>query len=599
MGNPFTITKGVTYKGPMDQRKLDKYILMEQLRSRMMSDRSPYEALWADIQSILDPHAIINDMYQAGFPDFVSDLFLTSNHLQSFDDLDSGLQEGIIPANQTWMRYGLLDEESPLMEKPEVWQYLHSASRQAQSVLLKSNFYQQAPSTIRSVSRYLTGAIMMEKDEETFVRFTAFPIGSYYISNNYRGIADTFIRNYRLRVRQVIEEFCTNEKGEVNMDNCSDALQLQWNDPKRHEEWVDIVMCIFPNPEFDSFRAKYNSKYAKYSLNYYEMARNIGHKILREEGFSYFPVYCPRWYRQPTDAYGVDGPGAKARSPIRRMFKSIQMWLLSAQKLLEPPMGADPSVGGGVSNNGVGTTPNFLTMIPGGPDGNKKFAPIYELNPAMLTPIKEYIQECSIEIEKICRADVFRRFGNDERKTPPTATEVLQRVQEDSRVLGPIFGAFNFDWLQPMLHDLFYLMVEDRVIPSAPPDLHGTPLRVEVISRIAIALKQGDINALNAGIGAAGQIAQVKAQPGTERLNGDEALDYTFRLLNLPPKLLYSEAQVAKIRQQMTQIRQAKQQAALAEQHSKTAKNLGQADVGGDSSLLQKIMESQGGEGAT
>src|SRR5579859_980484 len=105
--NPFTTKTHRIQHGPMEQRRVDKYILMETLRSRMMSDRSPYDALFADIQAVLDPHMVIQDMYLAGFPDFVRDLFITSQHLLSFDDLDAGLQEGIIPSAQTWMRYGL------------------------------------------------------------------------------------------------------------------------------------------------------------------------------------------------------------------------------------------------------------------------------------------------------------------------------------------------------------------------------------------------------------------------------------------------------------------------------------------------------------
>ncbi len=597
--NPFTITKGPKHHGPMDQRRLDKYILMEQLRSRMMSDRSPYDALYADIMSVLDPHMVIQNMYLAGFPDFVRDLFISSRHLLSFDDLDAGLQEGIIPAAQTWMRYGLMDEESPLMERPEVWQYLHTISMKARSFLLNSNFYSEAPNTIRSWSRFATGALMMERDEETFVRFTSLPIGSYYISNNKRGQVDTICRMFRKTARQTIEEFCTDKYGRVDLSNCSEALQMQWNDPRRHEEWVDIVMFIFPNPEYDYFKAKYNSKYAYYSWNYYEMARNIGHKILREEGSNYFPVYCPRWYRQPTDAYGQECPGSKARAPIRRMFKSIQMWLLSAQKLLEPPTGADPSVGGGVSGNGVGTTPNFMTMIPGGVAPGKKFGPIYELDPAMLKPIEEYIDKCWKEIDDICRGDIFRRFGRDERQTPPTATEVLQHVQEDARVLGPIFGFANFDWLQKMGRDFYSLMLEDRAIGPAPRSMHGQDLKVEVISRIAIALKQSDINALNALLGLMNQLIQIKAQPGSEKVNGDEIMDYAMRLLNLPPKLTYSNEDVKKIRDQINKMKQRQMEAQHAETASKTAANLSNASTGGDTNLLQKMMGQQGGESAT
>jgi hypothetical protein len=586
-------------QGPVTTRNVDKYILMEQLRSRMQSDRSPYEYLWAEIESILDPHMVQNNMYQAGFPQFVTDKFISSRHTLAFDDLDAGLQEGIIPSAQTWQRYGLEDEESEVMDRPEVWQYLHTISKKAQNIYLNSNFYQEAPKTIRSCERYGTGALMMERDDDTFVRFTTFPIGTYYLSNNKHGWADTFCYMFRKPVRQVISEFCTDKYGKVTLDNCSENLQAQWLAPFRHEEWVDLVMMIFPNPEYNYFKAKYNSKYADYSWNYYELGKNIGHKILREEGSSYFPVYSSRRFRQPTDAYGVECPGSKARAPIYRMFKSIQMWLFSAQKLLEPPIGADPSVGGGVSNNGVGMTPNFLTMVPGGVGPNKKIGPIYQLDPAMLKPIDEYIDKCINEIEQICHRDIFKRFGNDERQTPPTATEVLQRVQEDSRILGPIFGAYNFDWLQRMGKDLYKLMLEDRVIPPAPKIIHGADLQVNIVSRIAIALKQSDINALNAHLGLVGQVAQIKAQPGSEALNGDEAMDYSLKLLNLPPKLMYTGPQLAKIRDLMNKHKQQQQAAEQSKTMSETAKNLGGASTGGDSNLLQKIMEQQGGNGAT
>jgi hypothetical protein len=276
------------------------------------------------------------------------------------------------------------------------------------------------------------------------------------------------------------------------------------------------------------------------------------------------------------------------------MFKSVSMWLNGMAKVLEPPLGADPSVAG-VVGGGIGTTPNFLTVVPGGIGNGKNFGPIYEVKPDLKAG-QEFIDRCKAEIDRICKADIFRRFGNDDRQTPPTATEVLERVKEDSRVLGPMFGSFNFEWLQKMGTDIYWLMLDSKYIPPAPKAMHGADLKIEIISRIAIALKQGDIQGVTAFIQLVVQIMQAKAIPGSEAMNTDEIIDYCLRLFNLPPKFLYGGAQLAKIRQIITQQKQQQQQAAMQEQRSKTAKNLGQADTGGDTNLLQKMIQQGGGQ---
>ena len=593
--NAYTIDPDVYKPNPISQVRVDKYMLLEKLRSKLMSNRTPYEAIMFDVQQVLDPHLVITNMYQAGFPEFVTDLFLTSRHLQSFDDLTSGLMEGIFPSHQTWAKYGLAEEDSDLGKSSDTWNYLHTVTSRAQTVLGKSNWNIQAPITLRSTSRFGTGAIMMERDKKKVVRFTSFPVGSYWISNNSSGQVDTFMRMFRMTARQAVEEFCTDDDGRVTYDNMSNLLQSFWADPALHEEWVDVVMFIFPNPEYNKAKAKYDSKYERYSINYYEYGKNIGQKFLREEGSPYFPVYCPRWFRQPTDQYGVDCPGIKARSEIRQLFKSISMELSSMQKVLEPPMVADPSVPGVVAGS-AGTTPNFLTVSPGGAGEGKSFGPAYQIKPD-LSAIQNYIMKLEQNIDRLTMADIFRALSSLEGKTPLTATEVLERVKENSRVLGPVMGSFNFDWIQPMMRDLYWIMLDEKIIPPAPPALHGIELKVEVVSSIAMALKQSDIQAIQTGIGIVSNLASVKGMPGTERLNSDEVLDYVFRALNLSPKLLYSEQQVAQIRQAINQQKQQQAQAEQAEQMSKTAKNLAGAGTGGDKNLLQHVMGGQNPNG--
>jgi hypothetical protein len=396
---------------------------------------------------------------------------------------------------------------------------------------------------------------------------------------------------YRMTVRQIVEEFCTDADGNIDLSNLTEATLTMWNNQPRREEWVSIVLMIWPNPEYNPVKAKYNSQYEKYAIKYYEYGRNDGGKILREEGLPFFPVYCPRWFRQPTDAYGVDSPGFKGRADIRRMFKSIQMWLNGMAKELEPPMVADPSVGASTAG-GIGTTPNFLTIAPGGAGQGKAFGPAYQIKPDLKAG-QEFIDRCKLSLDRICKADIFRRFGNDQRTTPPTATEVLERVKEDSRVLGPMFGSFDFEWLRKMGTDMYWMMMDTGYVPMAPKQMHGADLKIEIISRIAIALKQGDIQSLTAFIQQITAIAQLKATQGTEMLNTDEMMDYSLRLYNLPPKFVYGGAQLAKIRQIINQQRAQQQQQQQAMATAKTAKDLGAANTGGDTNMLQKLIEQQ------
>jgi hypothetical protein len=137
------------------------------------------------------------------------------------------------------------------------------------------------------------------------------------------------------------------------------------------------------------------------------------------------------------------------------------------------------------------------------------------------------------------------------------------------------------------------MMMDTGYVPMAPKQMHGADLKIEIISRIAIALKQGDIQSLTAFIQQITAIAQLKATQGTEMLNTDEMMDYSLRLYNLPPKFVYGGAQLAKIRQIINQQRAQQQQQQQAMATAKTAKDLGAANTGGDTNMLQKLIEQQ------
>src|SRR6185369_8632460 len=96
--------------------------------------------------------------------------------------------------------------------------------------------YTESPIFFRSGSRFLTAAMMVEEDFQNRCRFTVFPIGSYYCSNNGSGQVDTFIFETRYKLRQIVDLFCEKKAdGQPDISNLGKTIQTAWNDPTQRE----------------------------------------------------------------------------------------------------------------------------------------------------------------------------------------------------------------------------------------------------------------------------------------------------------------------------------------------------------------------------
>ena len=73
-----------------ERRQYEEYSRLETLRSYLLTQRSPYQDTWEEIQHLLDPHMVIWSPATAGYPDF-DDIKITSYPFQAFDDLTAGL----------------------------------------------------------------------------------------------------------------------------------------------------------------------------------------------------------------------------------------------------------------------------------------------------------------------------------------------------------------------------------------------------------------------------------------------------------------------------------------------------------------------------
>jgi hypothetical protein len=190
---------------------------------------------------------------------------------------------------------------------------------------------------------------------------------------------------------------------------------------------------------------------------------------------------------------------------------------------------------------------------------------------------------------------------------PITAAEVNAKQQEKLLMLGPVLEQMNFDLYNPLHEWLVAEGFRHGKYPKPPPAVGKATLRVKYVSILAQAINAVTVDAITkftAYVGSIMQMAPAMQQsPAADKFDPDAAIEEYGKAAGVPPHLVRSDADVAKIRQnrQQQQDAQAKQQqqqqqAATLAQHAKTAQTLSQTPVqGGNSNALDQLTQAVGG----
>ena len=126
------------------------------------------------------------------------------------------------------------------------------------------------------------------------------------------------------------------------------------------------------------------------------------------------------------------------------------------------------------------------------------------------------------------------------------------------RVLGPVMGRLQHELLQPMIDRCFAIMVRQGAFEQPPEELQGRDIDIELVSPLAKAQKQGELQSTMRGIEVLTQMAQIA--PVLDYLDGDKMVSYLVDVMGMPAQIIRSSDEVAMVR------RQQQQQAAIEQQ---------------------------------
>lgn len=575
--------KGVKRTDPPEPVK----VKLERRKAQLNIDRMTWYPNWRDLADNFRPYRgrfMVNDAWDTNKGWRRNWAIVDSTPLSANNVLQAGLMSGTASEARPWFAYELTDDN--LMEARGVKEWLSSTTKIARDVLSRSNFYNAIAECFGEYGVF--GAMALGREwplpkngEEDIPHFQPFTIGSYYIANDRHRRVNTWFRDYRWTVAQIVEKFSVKQAdGSFDPDkdeswvNISRYVRGLWKQ-RQFDVWVSVVHAVEENPEYRPgalgwrgmrFRSiTYErggepGKTLKDSAKKSEGETEDDKKILKVGGFRDFPIFVARWYTNSEDAWGR-GPAMDCLGDARALQLQQKRKAQAIDKHVDPPMVAHPAL----RNQRTSQLPGDVTFA--APDGNKiGFEPAYVIKPEIQSLLED-IKETQGRINAVMHADIFALFIQAERDAPggqkETAAEVNAKQQEKLLMLGPVLGQMNFDLFNP-LHDwLFAECLRHGKFPPPPPALKGASIKVKYISILAQAINAvtaQSIQQLTQYVLQVAQVEQMSNNPALDKFDADKAIEHYATAVGAPPECVRDDDVVASIRKNRAQVQAQQQQ---------------------------------------
>lgn len=549
-----------------------------QLNAALKLERSGWEPDWKDLAEYIDPYSLRLQTADRNRGNRKGQKIINSVATMARRTLSAGMTAGITSPARPWLRLTTPDPE--MAEFGPVRQWLQTTTQRMLTVMLRSNLYQALPQVYGHEGVFGTGCMLVQEDTEDLFRCYVQPVGSYSIGLDSRLLVNTFAREFRWTVRQVVERFVRGEGGAERWDRVSTQVKNAW-DTNRHEQIVDILHVIRPNPEHDP---RYMNGRAKPFQSTYLELNGGENRYLRVSGYDSFPVLAPRWDVCGDDSYGI-GPGHVARGDTKALQLLERRKSQAIEKMVNPPLTGPTDL----RNGRVSLLPGDITYQDLR-EGQPGLRPIHEVNMRIDAAAGE-IREHENRINSAFYADLFLMLAMSDRREV-TAEEIRAKQEEKLLMIGPTLGRQEQDLLNPLVDRVFALMQENGLLPEIPQELAGVTLRIEYLGLMAQAQKLVSTSGIERMASFAMQIAQAFPE-ALDKVDADQAIDEMADGIGAPLTMIRSDDAVAEIRAQRQQAAAAAAQAQAAASTVQGAQALGSIDMSGDTALTRMLQGAQ------
>jgi len=519
----------------------------------LKSYRTPWENLWQDCGEYVNPNRgdFSTIRYRADTARY-DKIYDTTAPLAN-ENLASGLHGFLTSPSQRWFSLSTFDDE--INEEYEVKQWLNKTTNILYDKVFNipdSNFNSQAHELYLDLGSFGTAVMMVQDNPGSGISFRTFHLADCYIQENDSGFVDTLYRRYKRTGRQLMERF-----GDAVPEK---IIKISQKDPYREFE---VIHAVEPSESYGEPIKKPTQKAFKSCYVLLEEKT-----LLEEGGFDEFPYMVPRWSKVAGEIYGRS-PSMTSLPDIKMVNAMMKTIIKAAQKITDPPLL--------VPDDGfilpVRTVPGGLNFYRSGTQD--RIEPLEtrgrpDIGFDLLNNRREHIK-AAFHVD-------WMQMPDQKGSPNMTATEVVARQEEKMRLMGPMIGRLQVEFLGPLIDRVFRIMLRKKQIPEAPGILEGQEMKILYTSPLARAQKSGQLMTITRLFESMVPLFQAKPDL-LDNMNTDETFRYFHHLLDAPAKILNPKEKVEEERQQRQQQQEEMMQAEQAKMESESAKNISEAQA--------------------
>lgn len=432
------------------------------------------------------------------------------------DQLSASMLAELTPPWSKWFGlstgFEISDEEKDLIGKD-----LDEASEKLLSNFDRSNFSVEIHQCYLDLVTIGTASLLFEEEvicEKSAFKFTAIPIKEVILEESPNGRLDTTFRKSEV----------TLEKLKTRFPEVEIPLDIKEEAKDNPDYKVLLIESVLPRMtstgqagyEYTSFVTKNN-----FGVNAFNEDEAF---IVREGVFDISPFINFRWLKAPGEIYGRS-PVMKALPDIKTANKVVELVLKNASISTTGIWQADDD---GVIN------PANIKLVPGAiipkAVGSKGLTPLDA--PGKFDVSQLVLEDLRARIRKALLADKLGQVNNPNM----TATEVLERSSDMSRILGAVFGRLQAELLTPLINRAVNILKRRGEISFS--NIDGR--LVELQYKSPLATNQSKIEAMSlinilTQVSAYGELAN-------SVIDFSEAIKWIGKSLSLPPQIIKNQS---------------------------------------------------------
>ncbi len=407
--------------------------------------------------------------------------------------------------------------------------------------------------------------------DKNHLSFMSLPMSECYFVQNGQDRVDTLYRKYTRKIQYLIDKFGLESLSDVSRKKAADG---KLDDP------VECIHIIMPR-ETANIMSPLSTDMAFMSI-YIECQTK---HVLRESGYQELPFMGTRFYKTGSGTYGY-GPGQTSLPDVKMLMRVQQVTIRAAQKAVDPTvLMPDNSF-----LKPFRTTPGGINYYRKGRMNLKTdLTTLDTAHPEVGEAFSDSIRE---RIREIFFVDQLQLNQGPQM----TATEVLQRTEEKLRLMGPLLGRVQPEFLGPLINRAYGLLNRAGAFPEPPPSVNNAPLKIVYTSPIARAQEQVQANGLLRSFDILAPMWD-RVPAAMDILNTDELTRGVFDMFSIDPLFINDKKVVKAIRDKRAEQVKAKQD---AENLKNTGRGMSGMGSAADSSLDLSTQGPQGnitGEG--